>query len=204
MYRCISAYSLIPYWPCYYLYISIISCTCWVPTISVLNLAIFPLLLKPAAQKGMMDWNSSTRSSKLCIAPIAVPVMLWSLPLFCFAESRLCLQRHYLSNNYTLYYDIWLSVSTFGRMCGTIDPGSCIWWVLGFGIKIGYDSAAVIGKRIESYQSRWKRMVPLLRGIMYSVRHAELSSIQLTSVVHLSTLWPCIRNCNAPCYGNPN
>jgi hypothetical protein len=22
--------------------------------------------------------------------------------------------------------DIWLSVSTFGRMCGTIDPGSCI------------------------------------------------------------------------------
>jgi hypothetical protein len=22
--------------------------------------------------------------------------------------------------------DIWLSVSTFGHMCGTIDPGSCI------------------------------------------------------------------------------
>jgi hypothetical protein len=22
--------------------------------------------------------------------------------------------------------DIWLSVSTFDRMCGTIDPGSCI------------------------------------------------------------------------------
>jgi hypothetical protein len=26
-----------------------------------------------------------------------------------------------------------------GRMCGTIDSGSCIRWVLGFGIKIGYD-----------------------------------------------------------------
>jgi hypothetical protein len=23
-------------------------------------------------------------------------------------------------------HDIWLSVSTFGRMCGTIDLGSCI------------------------------------------------------------------------------
>jgi hypothetical protein len=37
-------------------------------------------------------------------------------------------------------------------------------------------------------------MVPLLRGIMYNVRHAELSSMQLRSVVHLSTLCPCIRN----------
>jgi hypothetical protein len=33
----------------------------------------------------------------------------------------------------------WLSVSIFGHMCGTIDPGSSIWWVLGFGIKTGYD-----------------------------------------------------------------
>jgi hypothetical protein len=32
-------------------------------------------------------------------------------------------------------YDIWLSMSTFGRMCGTIDLGSCIRWVLSFGIK---------------------------------------------------------------------
>jgi hypothetical protein len=86
----------------------------------------FPLLLKPAAQKEKVDWNSSTRSSRLRIAPIAVPVVLWSLPLFRFAESRLSLQRHYLRNNYTLYYDILLSMSTFGRMCGTIDPGSCI------------------------------------------------------------------------------
>jgi hypothetical protein len=57
---------------------------------------------------------------------LTVPVVLWSLLLFRSAESRLSLQRHYLCNNYTLYYDIWLSVSTFGRMCGTIDPGSCI------------------------------------------------------------------------------
>jgi hypothetical protein len=49
----------------------------------------FPLLLKPAAQKEMMDWNASMRSSRLRVAPVAVPVVLWSLPLFRSAESRL-------------------------------------------------------------------------------------------------------------------
>jgi hypothetical protein len=34
----------------------------------------------------------------------------------------------------------------------------------------------------------------LLRGIICSVRHAELLSILLTSVVHLSNVCPCIRN----------
>jgi hypothetical protein len=42
----------------------------------------FPLLLKPAAQKEKMYWNSLTRSSRLRVAPIVVPVELWSLPLF--------------------------------------------------------------------------------------------------------------------------
>jgi hypothetical protein len=41
----------------------------------------FPLLLKPAAQKEKMHWNSSTRSSRLHVAPVAIPVVLWSLPL---------------------------------------------------------------------------------------------------------------------------
>jgi hypothetical protein len=63
----------------------------------------FPLLLKPAAQKEKMDWNSSTRSSRLCVAPVAIPVGLWSLPLFHFVESCLSLQGHYLCDNYTLY-----------------------------------------------------------------------------------------------------
>jgi hypothetical protein len=48
----------------------------------------FSLLLKPATQKERMDWNSSTRSSRLCVAPVVVPVMLWSLPLFRSAESH--------------------------------------------------------------------------------------------------------------------
>jgi hypothetical protein len=51
----------------------------------------FPLLLKPVAQKEMMVWNSLTRSSRLRIAPVAVPVVLWCLPLFHFVESHLSL-----------------------------------------------------------------------------------------------------------------
>jgi hypothetical protein len=50
-----------------------------------------------------MDWNSSTMSSRLRVAPVAVPVELWSLPLFCFIESCHSLQRLYLCNNYTLF-----------------------------------------------------------------------------------------------------
>jgi hypothetical protein len=48
----------------------------------------FSLLLKPAAQKENVYWSSSMRGSKLCVAPVTVPVELWSLPLFCFIESH--------------------------------------------------------------------------------------------------------------------
>jgi hypothetical protein len=51
----------------------------------------FPLLLKPTDQKEKMDWNSLTRGSRLCVAPDAIPVELWSLLLFYFVESRHCL-----------------------------------------------------------------------------------------------------------------
>jgi uncharacterized membrane protein len=51
MYRCYSAYSLITFYLVIVLCISFVSCTCWVPIINVLNLANFPMLLKPAAQK---------------------------------------------------------------------------------------------------------------------------------------------------------
>jgi hypothetical protein len=47
----------------------------------------FLLLLKAAALKEKMDWNSSMRSSRLRVAPVAVPVELWSHPLFRFIES---------------------------------------------------------------------------------------------------------------------
>jgi hypothetical protein len=79
---------LLQVYPCYCLALSFYSYTYRVPTISVLNLTIFPLLLKPGAQKEKMDWNSSTRSSRLPVAPVAIPVELWSLSLFCFIESH--------------------------------------------------------------------------------------------------------------------
>jgi hypothetical protein len=41
----------------------------------------FPLLLKHAAQKERMDWNSSMRSSRLRVSPVVIPVVLWSLSL---------------------------------------------------------------------------------------------------------------------------
>jgi hypothetical protein len=44
----------------------------------------FPLLYKTATQKVKMDWNYLTRSSRLGASPVVVPVVLWSLPLFCF------------------------------------------------------------------------------------------------------------------------
>jgi hypothetical protein len=64
-----------------------------------------------------MVWTSSVRSSRLHATPVAVTVVLWSLPLFHFTESH---------------------------MCGTIDHGSCIRRVLDFGIKTGYDSSFTI------------------------------------------------------------
>jgi hypothetical protein len=48
----------------------------------------FPLLCGPAAQKEKMDWNSSTKSSRLCVASVAIPVELWSLPLFSSIKSH--------------------------------------------------------------------------------------------------------------------
>jgi hypothetical protein len=36
----------------------------------------FPLLLEFATQKEKMDWNSSTRSFRLCVTPVIIPVEL--------------------------------------------------------------------------------------------------------------------------------
>jgi hypothetical protein len=52
---------------------------------------------------------------------------------------------------------------------------------------VGPLGADAISVRAGISQRRLKRMVPLLRGIMCNTRHAELSSIQLRSAIHLST-----------------
>jgi hypothetical protein len=48
----------------------------------------FLLLLKPAAQKEKMGWNSPTKSFRLRVAPVAIPMELWSLSLFHSIESH--------------------------------------------------------------------------------------------------------------------
>jgi hypothetical protein len=88
MYRCISAYP----------FITVLSLL--LPCIIILFLHLlstnhkctqpyyFLLLLKPTAQKERMDWNSSMRRSRLRVAPVVIPVVLWSLPLFRSAKSH--------------------------------------------------------------------------------------------------------------------
>jgi hypothetical protein len=77
----------------------------------------FLLLLKPAAQKEMMYWNSSTRSSRLRVTP-GCP-FLWCYGVFrCSVPLRVV-----LVNKDNIYVIIILYIMTFG-----------------FGIKIGYDT----------------------------------------------------------------
>jgi hypothetical protein len=77
MYRCISAY---PFITVLILVITLLSTNnkCTQP-------CYFSLLLKQAAQKERMDWNSPTRSSILRVAPDVILVVLWCLSLFCSA-----------------------------------------------------------------------------------------------------------------------
>jgi hypothetical protein len=88
MYSCISAYPFITFLslllPCIIiLFLHLLSTNhkCTQPY-------YFPLQLKPAAQKERMDWNFSTSSFRLRVAPVVVTVVLWSLLLFHSAESR--------------------------------------------------------------------------------------------------------------------
>jgi hypothetical protein len=55
-------YLVIPLHVIYFLHLLSIHHKCTQP-------CYFPLLLKPAVQKEVMDWNSSTRSSRLRVAP---------------------------------------------------------------------------------------------------------------------------------------
>jgi hypothetical protein len=107
---------------------------------SVLNLAIFAcysnLLLRRRRWTGILWWG---------VLGYALPRLpfLWCYGVFrCFVSFRVILVFEDIIYVIIMLYirDIWLSVSTFGRMCGTIDPRSCIWWVLGFGIKLGMTS----------------------------------------------------------------
>jgi hypothetical protein len=139
MYRCISSYPFIIVYPCYYLALWFYSYTCWVPIITVLSLAIFPcysnLLLR---RRG---WTGILRRGVLGYVLSRLSFM-WSYGVFrCSVPLRIVIVfRDTIYVIIILYSWHLLSVNIFGRMCGTTDPGSCIWWVLGFDIKTGYDT----------------------------------------------------------------
>jgi hypothetical protein len=102
----------------------------------------FSLLLKLDAQKEKMGRNYLTRSSRLCVAPVAIPVVLWSLLVFRFIKSHLSLYRHYLCNNYTLYSWHLVIYEHFCLYVWNNWSWSCIRWVLGFDIKLGMTSCS--------------------------------------------------------------
>jgi hypothetical protein len=118
-------------------------CTCWLPTIRVLNLAIFPwysnLLLR------RRRWTRILRRGVLGYVLPRLP-FLWCYRVFrCSVSLRVVLVFKDIIYVIIILYicDIWLSLSTFGRMCGTINPGLCIRWVVNFGIKTMYDRSGI-------------------------------------------------------------
>jgi hypothetical protein len=125
------------YLPCHYLYISFMYCTCWVPTISVPNLVIFPyysnLLLRKRRwtgilRRGVLGYALPRLPFLWCYGVFYCSVSLWVISVFkdlIYVIIILCI------------HDIWLSVSTFGRTCGTIYHGSFIRWVLCLAKKSG-------------------------------------------------------------------
>jgi hypothetical protein len=134
---------LLQFYPCYYIALSFYSCTYWVPTISVLNLTIFScysnLLLRRRGWTGILRWG---------VLGYMLPrlLFLWCYGVFrCFVLLRVVLVFKDIIYVIIILYihDIWLSMITFGCMCETIDPGSCIRWVHGFRIKTGYDRSGI-------------------------------------------------------------
>jgi hypothetical protein len=114
---------LLQFYPCYYLALSFYSCTRWVPTISVLNVAIFPcysnLLLR------WRRWTGILRRGVLGYVSPRLP-FLWSYGVSRYSislESHLSLLRPYLYNNCILFVTFGYLWVLFVRMCGTIDPG---------------------------------------------------------------------------------
>jgi hypothetical protein len=130
---------LLQFYPCYYLALSFYSYTCWVPTISVLNLAIFPcysnLLLRRRRWTGIL-WRG--------VLDYVLPRLsfLWSYGAFCYSVPLrviivfrdityviiiLYLWHLVICEHFWLY--VWNNWSWVMHMKST--------W---FGIKIGYDT----------------------------------------------------------------
>jgi hypothetical protein len=109
--------------------ISYYSCTCWVPTISLLNLAIFPcysnLLLRRKRWTGILWW---------WVLGYALPRLMF---LWCYGVFRCSALFH--KRVILVFRDIWLSVNSFGPYVWNNLSWAHMQWVPGFGIKTRYD-----------------------------------------------------------------
>jgi hypothetical protein len=119
--------------------ISFISCTCWVPTISALNLAIFPLPHKPAAQKLKKNCSTLIWCSRIAIAPVRMHVELWSLSAAMLPRVFGVVFCKTLFGN-ILYIVTLVVLYPFSvRYVCKLDSWAHILWVLDFDIKTRYD-----------------------------------------------------------------
>jgi hypothetical protein len=82
----------------------------------------FPLLLKPAAQKMRMVWNSLTRSSRLALPLLHILVDYGAFRCSASMREPFSLLKDYLCNNYTLFMTFGITVNTFVCMCGINAP----------------------------------------------------------------------------------
>jgi hypothetical protein len=103
-------------------------------------------------------WTRILRRRVLCYVLSWLP-FLWSYGVLRYSIS-LRVIIVFRDITYAIIYfirDIWFPKNPFGRMCGTIYPGSCIRWVLGFGIKTGYDRFPLLVMALG-----WARLVHMI------------------------------------------
>jgi hypothetical protein len=119
--------------------ISFISCTCWVPIISVLNLAISPLPHRPTTQKLKKTWSTSIWCSRRAIAPDQLPTELCSLSTVMLPGVFDLVFCKTLFGNILYIMTLVILYPFSVRYVCKLHSWAHILWVLDFAIKTGYD-----------------------------------------------------------------
>jgi hypothetical protein len=123
--------ALLQLYPCYYGMHIIFSHTCWVPTISVLNLA--KLLLRSWRRIGVFRWGVL---GERLPRSIAYGVLVF---FHCYVSTVFDLifcERHYSIIN-IIYCDIGYSVSIFCMVCVETCSWAHILWEFGLTLRLG-------------------------------------------------------------------
>jgi hypothetical protein len=169
MFRFISAYSLTIVIHCYYALHIIYSCTYWVPTISVLNIAIFfcysNLLLRRWRWNEILWWGVLSLRCPDCF-PVDYGVF------WCFAFTRVILvfDGQYLYNNYTLFMTFGYLWTLLIRVCRINDlrhTFNLIWVVLGCNFKSGMTISDEMCALILSFLAWIGELMLALTSVLY-------------------------------------